>query len=171
MSQLNFLNNQNKDDSCKKDEYNYWKLFIDGASRNNPGPAGAGVYLLRNDEVFLREGFFIGKKTNNQAEYMALLLGVFYLKKHMCKDDIAMIISDSQLLVRQMLREYKVKNSDLRPLYQLSNQLLSGINYNIAHVLRHENKEADKMANVGIDKGKRLPLDFKDVLHEYGMQI
>jgi len=171
MNQLNFLNNQDKDFACKKGEFNYWKLFIDGASRNNPGPAGAGVYLLKNDKKVVQEGFFIGIKTNNQAEYLALLIGIFYLKKNMCKEDIAMIISDSQLLVRQMLGEYKVKNSDLRPLYQLSNRLLSGINYNIAHVLRHENKEADKMANVGIDKGKKLPQDFIDVLREYEIQI
>jgi len=170
MSQLNFLNN-NKDFSCKEGEFNYWKLFIDGASRNNPGPAGAGIYLLKNDEPVVQKGFFLGSKTNNQAEYLSLVLGIFYLKKNMCKEDIAMIISDSQLLVRQMLGEYKVKNADLRPLFQLSNRLLSGINYNIAHVLRHENKEADKMANLGIDKGNKLSQECIDMLREYEIHI
>jgi len=172
MKQLNFLKNlQNKDFSCKEGEFNYWKLFIDGASRNNPGPAGAGIFLLKNDELVVKKGFSLGLKTNNQAEYLALLIGIFYLKKNMCKEDIAIIISDSQLLVRQMLGEYKVKNPDLRSLFRLSNQLLSGINYNIAHVLRYENKDADKMANVGIDKGKKLPKDFIDVLHDNEIQI
>ncbi|MFC1841808.1 ribonuclease HI family protein [Candidatus Dependentiae bacterium] len=162
---------QNENSLCKKGDVTYWKLFIDGASRNNPGPAGAGIYLLKNNEPVLKQGFFLDSKTNNQAEYLSLLIGIFFLKKQVCKDDIVMIISDSQLLVRQLLGEYKVKNSGLRPFFQLSNQLLSGINYNIAHVLRHENKVADKMANIGIDKGERLPKDFLDLLQRHEIQL
>lgn len=171
MNQLNFFNNNDEDFSCKKEEFNYWKLFIDGASRNNPGPAGAGVCLFKNDKKVFEEGFFLGSKTNNQAEYLALLVGIFYLKKNICTEDIALIISDSQLLVRQILGEYKVKSPGLRSLYALSSQLLSGINYNIAHVLRHENKDADKMANVGIDKGKLLPQEFITILRDYEIQM
>jgi len=171
MEQLNFMNKNNNKKMCSKDEINYWKLFIDGASKNNPGPAGAGIYILKNDTVFKKIGFWLGSKTNNQAEYLSLALGIYCLKKHVCKDDMVMIISDSQLLVRQMLGRYKVKNPVLRPLYQLSKQLLSGINYNIAHVLRHENKEADKMANVGVDKGKQVPKDFLDMLQGYDIQL
>ncbi|MFC1842823.1 ribonuclease HI family protein [Candidatus Dependentiae bacterium] len=170
MDQLNFLHN-GQGDTCEKDKLNYWKLFIDGASRNNPGPAGAGIYITKNGKEALRQGFYIGIKTNNQAEYLSLSVGLFFLKKHLCKDDVVMIVSDSQLLVRQILRKYKVKNAGIIPLFQLSNQLLSGINYNIVHVLRHENKDADEMANVGIDKRKKLPKEFVDMLHKYEIQI
>jgi len=167
MSQLSFLDNLELEiKSCHEEEINYWKIYIDGASRNNPGPAGAGVCLLKNDKLFLKEGFYIGLKTNNQAEYLALLLGIFYLKKNVAPCDIALIVSDSQLLVRQMEGKYKVKNLDLRPMFQLANRLLSGINYSVLHVLRDENKDADQMANVGIDKKKRPPKDFVDVLNE-----
>ena len=171
-SQLNFMSffGETKE-TCKKDEINYWKLFIDGASRNNPGPAGAGVYIVKNDKEFEKVGFWLGSKTNNQAEYLSLALGLFCLKKHVCKDDIVMIISDSQLLVRQIIGKYRVKNPVLLPIYQLSKKLLSGINYNIAHVLRHENKEADKMANIGVYKGAKVPQDFLDMLQSYDIQL
>lgn len=175
MKQLNFLKTSNSDDnknnSCEEDKVNYWKLSVDGASRNNPGKAGAGIYIIKNNEKFLQDGFSLGLKTNNQAEYLALLVGIFFLKKYLCKDDIVMIISDSQLMVRQISGHYKVKNSELIPLFKLSKHLLYGINYNIVHVLREENKEADEMANCGIDKGKKLPKDFLDMLREYEIQI
>ena len=121
--------------------------------------------------MFKKVGFWLGSKTNNQAEYLSLALGIFCLKKYICKDDIVMIISDSQLLVRQILGRYRVKNSGLRPLFQLSKQLLSDINYNIAHVLRHENAVADKMANIGVDKGAKVPQDFLDMLQSYDIQL
>jgi len=169
MDQLNFLKNSKKTNSCEN--INHWKLFVDGASRNNPGPAGAGLYILKNDKEVVKCGFDVGIKTNNQAEYLSLLIGLFFLKKHVCKDDVVLVISDSQLLVRQILGKYKVKNSGLRLLYQLSNRLLSDINYNIAHVLRHENVVADEMANLGIDKGKKLPKEFVEMLQEYEIQL
>lgn len=169
MKQLNFLNSS--ESSCEKDEVNYWKLYVDGASRNNPGKAGAGIYIIKDNKKFLEQGFALGLKTNNQAEYLALLVGIFFLKKYLCKDDVVMIVSDSQLMVRQITGHYKVKNAELIPLFKLSKKLLYGINYNIAHVLRDENKEADEMANLGIDKGKRLPQDFLDMLQEYEIQL
>lgn len=176
MKQLNFLENlennlSDKNKECVKDKVNYWKLFIDGASRNNPGKAGAGIVIVKNDEKFLQNGFYLGLKTNNQAEYLALVVGLFYLKKYLCKDDIVMIISDSQLLVRQISGHYKIKNPDLIQLFKLSKTLLYGINYNIAHVLRHENKEADEMANLGIDKGNKLPQEFLNILREHEIQL
>lgn len=180
MKQLNFLNTSDlnisdsenaQDGSCEKNKTNYWKISVDGASRNNPGKSGAGIYIVKNNEKFLENGFSLGLKTNNQAEYLALLVGIFFLKKYLCKDDIVMIISDSQLMVRQMSGHYRVKNSELIPLFKLSKHLLYGINYNIVHVLRDENKEADEMANFGIDKGKKLPQDFLDMLREYEIQL
>ena len=68
---------------CGDGTRGYWKLFIDGASRNNPGPSGAGFLLLKDDKPVEQKGFFLGSKTNNQAEYFALLIGIFFLKKHL----------------------------------------------------------------------------------------
>src|SRR3990172_5810226 len=90
-----------------------WKLYIDGAARNNPGPAGAGVYLYKNTRGMIRQGFFLGSRTNNQAEYWALLLGIFYLRQYASVSDKICIFSDSQLLVYQMIGKYRVRNSDL----------------------------------------------------------
>ena len=63
-----------------------WRLFIDGASKNNPGPAGSGFVLFKNKEIICRQGFYLGTKTNNQAEYYALVLGIFFAKKYMQKN-------------------------------------------------------------------------------------
>jgi len=165
MKQLHFFDKSlDKINSCE--QINSWKLFVDGASRNNPGLAGAGIYIVKNDKLAMKEGFFLGSKTNNQAEYLSLLLGIFYIKKYMCKDDLVIIYSDSQLLVRQMLGEYKVKNPALRPLFQLANKLLIDVQYNIVHVVREDNKDADQMANVGIDSSKKVPQDFLNLLRE-----
>jgi len=157
--------------SCGSGKKNYWKLFVDGAARNNPGPAGAGLFLLKNDEVVERHGFYLGSKTNNQAEYLALLLGLFYLKNHICRGDLVLVISDSQLLVRQLQGEYKVKNQELKPLHGLARHLLSGIAYNVVHVLREENVEADKLANRGVDKKKKPPAPFLDLLRSHEIPL
>ena len=79
----------------KEKIYNHWKLFIDGAARNNPGPAGAGIYITKNDKPFKKDGYYLGKKTNNQAEYGALLVGLFYVTQHLEPHDHLDIISDS----------------------------------------------------------------------------
>lgn len=129
----------------------YWKLYVDGAARNNPGPAGAGLYLLQNDDVVRQQGFFLGSKTNNQAEYLALLLGIYYVTIHNVKNDPLLILSDSQLLVRQFKGLYKVKHPELRPLYLSAQQMLKGMNLDFAHIPREENEQADALANSGID--------------------
>jgi Ribonuclease HI len=66
--------------SGSKDNVHYFKLFVDGASRNNPGQAGVGIYLLKDGEPVEKQGLYVGVKTNNQAEYLALLLGLLFLK-------------------------------------------------------------------------------------------
>jgi len=168
MKQLNFIKPVNMK-RCSKDNSNYWKLFIDGAARNNPGPAGAGIIILKNDKQVEKKGFYLKSKTNNQAEYLALLLGIFYLKKYICHGDLAAIISDSELLVKQISGEYRVKNPALNPLHKLAKELLQEINYNVVHVVRAENYEADQMANKGIDNKSELPKDFLDMLREHAI--
>lgn len=149
-----------------KHTINHWQLFVDGAARNNPGPAGAGIYILKNDKSEKKVGFYLGKKTNNQAEYGALLIGLFLLKKMMHEDDHLDIVSDSLLLVRQFQGEYRVKHPELKPLHMLAKQLIEGSHYSITHVLRAHNEIADEMANKGIDDKKPLPQDFLTLLQE-----
>lgn len=156
---------ENKKPKPKKVK-DHWKLFVDGAARNNPGPAGAGIYIMKNGKSEKKAGYYLGRKTNNQAEYGALLIGLFLLKKMMHEDDHLDIISDSLLLVRQFQGEYKVKHPELKPLHMLAKQLIEGSHYAIAHVLREHNEIADEMANKGIDEKKSLPQDFITLLQE-----
>ncbi len=136
------------------------KVYIDGASRNNPGHSGAGIYLIKDETVLVQKGFYLGVKTNNQAEYLAFLLAIFYAKQYMQKSDKLVIISDSQLLVRQISGIYSVKNSELKKMFDCAINLLKDYNYQILHVLREHNKIADKLANHGIDKRAPLPPEF-----------
>ncbi len=144
-----------------------WKLYIDGASRNNPGPAGAGIFILKNNAVVKEYGYYIGIKTNNQAEYLALLLGIYHIKQLMQPHDILYIISDSELLVRQLQGKYAVKHHELKKLFLLATHLLEGISCRVQHVLRTENKQADRMANQGIDTKHAMPDEFIKLLVEH----
>ena len=146
-----------QDNSKKK---HAWKLFVDGASRGNPGPAGAGVYLLKDSKKEYAHGFFLGKKTNNQAEYLALLLGAFKATKKMAATDTLEIISDSQLLIRQIQGIYRVKNEELAKLHAKALALLKPFCYTSKHVLRADNSIADALANEGVDKKIPVPHDF-----------
>jgi len=145
------------------------KLYIDGAARNNPGPAGAGIYITRQGKLVEKKGFYLGSRTNNQAEYFALLLGIYFLKLHCTEHDLITIISDSQLLVRQFKGEYKIKHPELKPLHALAQTMLKGIHYTIEHVMREDNMHADAMANIGIDKRIAMPAPFKKLLATNGL--
>lgn len=148
-----------------------FKLFIDGASRKNPGHSGAGLYLIQDNVVYENKGFYLGIKTNNQAEYLALLLGIFYARSHLNATDVLHIISDSELLIKQLKGEYKVKNVELKLLYDCAIDLLDGINYVFCHVLREYNKEADLLANHGIDTKKSVPKSFLTILTSHGINF
>ena len=134
----------------------HWKLFVDGASRNNPGPAGAGVYLLKDGQEVCKEGVFLGSKTNNEAEYLALLYGLFLLAQHYHDGNVVSVISDSELLVKQLAGTYRVRKEELKPLHRLGRAMTISYGASVEHVLRGKNAVADKMANEGIDK-KNLP--------------
>lgn len=146
-----------------------WKLFIDGASRNNPGPSGAGIVIYKNDELFVQEGFYLGTRTNNQAEYLALVIGIYKVRAHMRSADGLAIISDSELLVRQLNGHYKIANPELKKLFHLAQHLLTGVTCVIKHVLRASNKQADLMANAGVDSRHPVPQEFKELLAEHGI--
>ena len=133
----------------KKDEL--FKIFTDGASRGNPGEAGAGFAVLdENDNIVLTDKRYLGIKTNNEAEYNAL---IFALEK-ICEIGVNNIIihSDSELLVRQLNGVYKVKNPRIKELYDKVQDLIKNFNYKIIHIPREKNKLADKLANEAIDE-------------------
>jgi len=126
-------------------------LFSDGAARGNPGPAGAGA-LLRSEEgeILAEISEYLGETTNNQAEYQALLLGL--KKAEELKLTTLKVFLDSELVVKQLNGDYKVKHPDLIPLYREVSALLKKFpSIAVAHVYREKNKEADKLANLAID--------------------
>ncbi len=168
MEQLNlFTQNDCATSSVRCDEPNIFKLFIDGASRNNPGPSGIGFSLLNGDKVVCEQGFFIGTKTNNQAEYTALLIGIFFAKEFMKPSDKLAVYSDSQLLVRQMNRQYRVRDAQLQKLQMIALELLQGYHHSFCHIYREQNTRADELANRGVDKKTPLPKKFVDMFSQY----
>lgn len=134
-----------------------WQLYVDGAARGNPGPAGAGIFIKKGGEAFAKQGFFLGKKTNNQAEYLALILGLCQVFAKAHQDDKIHIFSDSELLVRQITGLYKVKDATLQRLYKRVLGMLESRSYTVKHVMREKNSTADAMANEGIDKKIPVP--------------
>lgn len=128
------------------------KLFTDGASRGNPGEAGAGAVLLnQHDQELLTCSRYLGTCTNNAAEYRALLIGLERALQYGCTE--LAIFLDSELIVRQIEGRYKVKNQNLKPLFQQVQAALSRLNnWSVAHVPRSQNSRADALANRGIDE-------------------
>jgi ribonuclease HI len=127
-------------------------IHIDGGSRGNPGPAAAGVVIRTADDdtVIHTAGVFLGRGTNNFAEYSALLEGLRRATTLGATD--VKVFSDSELLVKQLRGEYRVKNENLRPLFEEANQLASTFDsFDIAHVRREENRQADALVNKALN--------------------
>jgi ribonuclease HI len=131
------------------------RAFTDGGARGNPGPAGYGVRVEREDGTLVAElSGALGRATNNVAEYRGLIAALEYLIAHGYED--VEIRSDSELLVRQMRGEYKVKNEGLKPLYARARLLSLQIpRFAIRHVRRAENAEADRLSNLAMDEAER----------------
>lgn len=128
-------------------------IFIDGGSRGNPGPAAAGVVIRdRADDCPLHEaGYFIGRATNNVAEYKALIKALEVGRQF--ESPSLHIHSDSELLVKQMTGEYRVRSSDLVPLHAQAQSLLIEVEaWQIRHVPREANRRADELANLAMDR-------------------
>ena len=129
-----------------------WLLMVDGAARGNPGEAGCGAAIFDENGAPVKElSCYLGRATNNVAEYVALLMGLKAVlesgKKKVC------IQSDSELLVRQLNGEYRVKDEKLKVLFQKAIELLRQFDaYRIVHVPRESNRVADRLANRGIDE-------------------
>lgn len=131
----------------------YLVAHIDGGARGNPGPAGYGVVL--EDEAGHKVASlseYLGRQTNNFAEYQGLIAALEYAVQHGHK--AVKVISDSELMVRQIKGIYKVKNPTLRDLHARARQLIAQLGwFSIGHVLRGHNQEADRLANAAMDKG------------------
>ena len=126
-------------------------IYADGGSRGNPGPAGIGVVILDAGKKKVKEVFkYIGETTNNNAEYNALICGLEEVRS--LGGDEIIINLDSELVVKQLNGEYRVKNSEIRPLFE---EAIAGLknfkSFEINHIDRSENKEADKLVNKAIN--------------------
>ena len=131
------------------------KLIIhsDGGARGNPGPAGIGAIIHNEDGAVVAEiSNYLGEATNNQAEYKALIAGLERAVS-LGADNVDCFL-DSELAVKQINREYRVKNKELAPLFlAVCNLLTKFKNYRFSHVPREMNKEADRLANEAMDRG------------------
>lgn len=128
-------------------------LHSDGGARGNPGPAGIGAVLKLGEEQFLFKKY-IGETTNNQAEYQALILGLEKAHEHGATDVDCFL--DSELVVKQLRREYKVKDKDLATQFvRVWNLLRNFKQVTFNHVPRAENKLADKLVNEVLDERKK----------------
>jgi ribonuclease HI len=127
--------------------------FCDGGSRGNPGPAGYGVWIENADGSPLAElAEFIGTKTNNVAEYSGLLAALEWAVANGAGE--LRVVSDSELMVKQMKGQYSVKSPDLKPLYEEAKRRAAKLGrFEMQHVLRGKNKEADRLANEAMDRG------------------
>lgn len=130
-------------------------LHTDGAARGNPGPAGIGIVIRAEDGTTLAElGEYIGEATNNVAEYRALIRGLEEARR--LGADSVEILADSELLVRQINGEYRVRHPNLVPLYAEVMEKLKGFSsFSIVHVPRKENARADALANWALDEAER----------------
>lgn len=130
--------------------------YIDGGARGNPGPAGYGVRIENADGELVAELHGpLGIATNNVAEYNGLLAALEWATEHGERD--VLVRADSELLVKQMRGEYKVRNAGLQPLYTRARLLTMHLGrVRFEHVRRELNKEADRLSNLGMDEAERM---------------
>lgn len=128
------------------------RVYSDGAARGNPGPAGAGAVLMDPEgEIVERLGRFLGVNTNNYAEYMGLIIGLERARELGVRE--VEVMADSELMIKQLGGQYKVKAENLRPLYEEALALLRTFDaVRLKHVPRAQNKDADEMSNRAIDE-------------------
>jgi ribonuclease HI len=131
----------------------YLIAHSDGGARGNPGPAGYGVVIEdQSGRKVAALSEYLGHQTNNFAEYQGLIAALEYAIKHGHK--ALKLISDSELLVRQIKGIYKVKNATLQDLHGRAKELIAQLDwFSIGHALREHNQEADRLANEAMDKG------------------
>ncbi len=128
------------------------KLFTDGASRGNPGEAAIGAVAYEDENKLFDISEYLGIQTNNYAEYTALLIALRKLIELGKNNEKLEIYADSKLLVEQLNGNWKVKNENIKSVFNEVKSLLSNFSdYSIKHVYRENNKEADMLANIALD--------------------
>ena len=134
-----------------------YRANIDGGSRGNPGPASYGVVVRDpKGEIVARLKKYIGRTTNNVAEYYGLIAALDYAQSQNIR--ALRIESDSELLVKQMRGQYKVKSEDLKPLFERAKKMSQSLSsFHIDHVYREQNAEADALANEAMDEVSGKP--------------
>ncbi len=132
--------------------------YCDGGSRGNPGPAGFGVHLTdERGAVVGQLSEFLGRKTNNFAEYSGLLAALDFAIRE--RHPRLRVISDSELMVKQIKGQYRVNSPELRPLYEEARRRIGQLeSFQIQHVLREKNQQADRLANLAMDRGMGKPV-------------
>ena len=136
-------------------EAGWISAHCDGGARGNPGPAGYGALIQGPDGAVIAElSEFLGFKTNNYAEYSGLLGCLQYALDHDHRR--LKMVSDSELMVKQIQGKYQVKSPDLKPLYEEAKRRIAKLDgFEISHALRHKNKDADRLANEAMDRGMK----------------
>ncbi|MBF5044296.1 ribonuclease HI family protein [Aggregicoccus sp. 17bor-14] len=129
------------------------RVYSDGAARGNPGPSGAGAVVTDagGGTVLARVGKYLGRQTNNYAEYMGLIIGLKHARELGARE--VDVYADSELMIRQLGGRYQVKSPTLRPLFDEAVRLLKGFaKVKLVHVPREQNALADEMSNRAIDE-------------------
>jgi probable phosphoglycerate mutase len=138
----------------KPDKSTTWiSAHCDGGARGNPGPAGYGALIQGPDGAVIAElSEFLGNRTNNYAEYSGLLGCLQYAIDNGYRR--LRMVSDSELMVKQIQGKYQVKSPDLKPLFDEAKRRIAKLDgFEISHALRHKNKDADRLANEAMDRG------------------
>ena len=130
-----------------------WQIYVDGASSGNPGDSGAGMVIFdENGTEISRDSIFLGKMTNNMAEYEALLRALEKAQERGAQDLV--VYTDSLLVANQVIGTYKINNDILRQYVVKVKNIISNFNhFAIQYIPREQNKIADKLAKNGIKKG------------------
>ena len=135
--------------------------FIDGAARGNPGPAGYGAYLTTDSGQVIEVSGFLGRATNNVAEYSGLIEALRVAREEGASE--LEVVSDSLLLVNQMLGSFKVKHENLVPLHKQAREMARSFRrFSIRHILRAGNKEADRLANLAVDRAAGVVIERRE---------
>ena len=132
-------------------------IYTDGGARGNPGPAGAGAVVYKGKKKIAEVSKFLGERTNNWAEYEALILALEAARKAVGKTiSHAAVNMDSELIVRQMNGMYRVKDSELKAQHIRARRIIeeSFGNISFTHIPREKNKEADQLANDAMDQAR-----------------
>lgn len=128
-----------------------YTLYFDGCSKGNPGKSGAGFAIYKNDEEIAHKSMYVGdKETNNKAEYTGLFEGLQYALQNQIYT--LHVKGDSNLVIKQIKGEYKVKSDNIQTIYQNTKQLATQFQHiTFEHVYRKDNKRADQLANLGLE--------------------